>query len=260
MVANEEVLCHHKGKVASDSLSCSCRPPSVVTSTAFDDDNVFQTVARAMMFRHEVERLSEREAINASLVTAEDKRAFLESLDLRSANLYMNFEETELENSAINEVVEMTRSMFGETLKLLWRESITGYDSQSSGILSQGGDIVDDDDNTGYRQRLKTPKNYLHSPIRVAMADTTCGKQNNENSSIKPKRSGRERRQFFPDTEPRCRARIRLDFKLATVLGRAGEEVKTLQFDGQPVPSMIGYAPPSPISTAARRVCVPDRT
>lgn len=245
MVANEEVA-------VSKQISVN-RPPSVVTSTAFDDDDVFQAVARAMLFRFESEGLCERDAINFTLVTSEDKRGFLESLDLRSANMYINIDDMMLdaESSAINEIVEMTRATFGETLKLLWRESITGYDSQSSGILSEE-DIADDDDNTEYRQRLKTPKNNLHhSPIRKVLGEA-CSKDA-DNSSIKPKSSGRQRRRFFPDIEPRCRSRIRLDFKLAI----CGEHVNSLQLDGQAMPSMLGYAPPSPISmNMANRACV----
>lgn len=245
MVANEDAVCT-MGKVATAVY----QPPSVVTSTAFDDDDVFQAVARAMIFRYENEGLSEREAINATLVTSEDKRGFLESLDMRSTNMYLSAGIEELGDSAINEIVELTRVTFGETLKLLWRESITGYDSQSSGMLFEE-DTVDGASNE-YRHRLKTPKNDLHSPIRVFLG-SSCMDKAADNSAIKPKSSGRQRRRFFPDIEPRCRSRIRLDFKLAA----SGEQVKSLQLDGQRMPSMIGYAPPSPISTTAHRVRMP---
>lgn len=242
MVANEEVCFMRKMGARSTNLY---RPPAVVTSTAFDDDDVFQAVARAMFIRYEVEGLSERDAINATLSTLEDKRGFMESLDLRSANMYSNCSEHEMETSALFEIVEMIRATFGETLKLLWRESITGYDRQSSGNLVED-DMVTDDDND-YRYPLKTPKN-LHSPIRVVLSESTYPRETN--CTIKPKSSGRQRRRFFPDiTEPpRCRSRIRLDFKLP-----GGEQVKSLQLDGQSMPSLVGYAPPSPISTANQR-------
>lgn len=243
MVANE--LPCYNGKQDWVTSSSSYRPPSVVTSTEFDDDDVFQAVARAMIFRHEIERLCERDAINATLLTSEDKRGFLESLDLRSSNMYANVGgENELEQSAMDEIVEMTRATFGDTLKLLWRESITGYDSQSSGMLSE--EDVTADDEPEHRHRLKTPKNLLHSPIRSVLSETYVS-----DISIKPKSSGRQRRRFFPDIseQPRFRSRIRLDFKLS----HGGEQVKSLQLDGFVVPSMTGYAPPSPIATTAQR-------
>ncbi len=242
MVANEDT-CFMR-KVGSGSSS-AYRPPSVVTSTAFDDDDVFQAVARAMLFRYEVEGLCEREAINVTLLTSEDKRGFMEALDFRSANLYNNYGEPELETSAIFEVVEMTRATFGQTLKLLWRESITGYGRESSGTVLDEEMVFESDND--YRHPLKTPKN-LHSPIRIALSETTYPRD--LIYTTKPKSSGRQRRRFFPDvTEPpRCRSRIRLDFKLA-----GGEQVKSLQLDGQSLPCLAGYAPPSPISTANQR-------
>jgi hypothetical protein len=241
MVANEEPLLGSRS-------SSAYRPPSVVTSTEFDDDDVFQSVARALLLRHDMEGMCEREAINATLVTSEDKRGFLESLDLRSSTMYANIGDDELENSGINEILEMTRSTFGATLKLLWRESITGYDSQSSGILSEEDlDFADDNE---YRHRLNTPKN-LHSPIRAVLTET-C--RSDSNCSIQPKSSGRQRRRFFSDIseQPRSRSRIRLDFELS----HGGEQVKSLEFDGYSLPSKIGYAPPSPIATATMRVCI----
>jgi hypothetical protein len=181
MVANKEPCC--MGKLGSGSSS-SYRPPSVVTSTEFDDDDVFQAVAQAMLYRQEMDGLCEREAINATLVTSEDKRGFLESLDLRSSNMYANIGDDELDNSGINEILEMTRSTFGATLKLLWRESITGYDSQSSGILSE--EDIDSADDNEHRHRLNTPKN-LHSPIRRNVLTETC--RSDSNASLMPKSS-----------------------------------------------------------------------
>lgn len=237
MVADESISFEKK---FGTGASCY-RPPSVVTSTLFDDDEVFQAVARAMLYRYEAEGLSEREAIDATLLTLEEKRGFLESLDFRTANMYAEGDEPEMESSTIMELVEMIRTTFGETLKLVWRESITGYDGQSSRSWMEG-EMVDDDDNHHYRHPLKTPKN-LHSPIRRALgeASRTC----EMSCMTKPKSSGRQRRRFFPDIvePPKCRSRIRLDFKLTF-----GEQVSSLQLDGQPLPSLTGYVPPSPIS------------
>ena len=137
----------------------------------------------------------------------------------------------------------MVRATFGETLKLVWRESITGYDRQSSSRSWTEREMGhDDDDNHHYRHPLKTPKN-LHSPIRRALSEAAC--PCDMNCTTKPKSSGRQRRRFFPDIvePPKCRSRIRLDFKLTI-----GEQVSSLQLDGQSLPSLTGYVPPSPIS------------
>lgn len=238
MVADEPI---HLEKKYGSGASCH-RPPSVVTSTLFDDDDVFQTVARAMLYRYEAEGLSEREVIEATLVTLEDKRGFLETLDFRTANMYAEGEEPEMESSAIMELVETVRATFGETLKLLWRESITGYDRQSSSRSWTDREMVNEDDNHHYRHPLKTPKN-LHSPIRRALSEASC--PCDMSCTTKPKSSGRQRRRFFPDfvEPPKCRSRIRLDFKLTI-----GEQVSSLQLDGQSLPPLTGYVPPSPIS------------
>ena len=81
MVANEDSCRRIK------QTSCGYRPPALVTSTAFDCDETFSKVAQALLLRYEHEGMSEREAINATLETSEEKRAFLEALDLRHATL-----------------------------------------------------------------------------------------------------------------------------------------------------------------------------
>ena len=216
------------------------RPPAVVTSTVFDDDNYFHSVAKSLLFRFESEGLTERGAILATLVTTEDKRSFLESLDLRSCNMYSNMGEGEVDFTGINETVERVRSTMGESLRLIWREAVTGYDQQSYGILTEGDVTVDHQiDDRPYHQPLKTPKN-LYSPIESINAEL------NNTCSLMPKSSGRQRRQFFPDSseQPRLRPRLRFEFKIGS-----REQANNLKLDGQS--SDRGYTPPSPIAMHA---------
>jgi hypothetical protein len=234
-VENEDAS--SKGKWSS---SLAYRPPAVVTCTAFDNDDFFQSVAKAMLFRFETEGLTERQAILTTLVTTEDKRGFLESLDLRSANLYSNVDEGEIDVNGINEIVERVRSLFGESLRLIWRESVTGYDQQSYGISTSDNEMIVDHHSDGpYRCPLKTPKN-LYSPIQSVTEELS------NMCSILPKSIGRHRRQFFPDTSEHPRLRPRLQFEI-NIAG--GEPVKCLKLDGQP--PELSYTPPSPIAMRA---------
>jgi hypothetical protein len=237
-VGNEESCYHQHVKCARPSF----RPPSLVTSTAFDNDETFAIVAKAMLFRYENEGLSERAAVNATLLTAEEKRAFLEALDLR--NTTMHFHDLEdMEDSPVNEIVLRTRAIFGQTLKSMWRESIIipGYSASPS---IRNGELDCDE----YRPPLKTPKNRHFSPIRPSssLSNNTSSSKislplNNSKSSGKQRR-----RRFFPDSDqqPRCRTRIRIDFKLSGT-----EPVQSLQLDGL---SQGAYAPPSPIASTVQ--------
>jgi hypothetical protein len=185
-----------------------------------------------MLFRFETEGLSERGAILATLQTAKEQRNFLESLDLRSSNMYSNVSEEEVKMVNMSAIVERVRSVFGESLRLLWRESVTGYDRQSLGIVPQDG-MVDQRDDGEYPVPLTTPKD-LYSPIQsvAAAMSNAC--------SLLPKSSGRQRREFFPDSseKPRLRPRLLFQFKVS---GR--EQVNCLKLDGH-----LPYTPPSPIA------------
>lgn len=232
-------LLGNRGGGWSSSVSLVNRPPSVVTCTPYDNEDIFQSVAKAMLFRYENEGMSEREAVLATLGTSEDKRGFLEALDLRSANMYSLESEEHIDLTGIEEVIERTRFHFGDTLRLLWRESVTGYDRQSSGISSEEGMAEDHDDDGDYRRRLMTPKNW-HSPIQNACNEKQAS------ISIKKTKSKRQRLRFFPDVfeQPRSRPRLFFDFKMAS-----SKPMTCLRLDGQS--SELGYTPPSPIATSA---------
>jgi hypothetical protein len=235
MVGSEESCYRQK-----QTRGLSYRPPALVTSNTFDTDETFATVAKALLFRYEHEGMSERDAINVTLVTSEEKRAFLESLDLRHATMFTNHEE-DLEEALVNDLVQRTRYIFSGTLKLLWRESVVPDDGEPDTLSEE--ELVVGIDGHEYRRPLKTPKN-LHSPI-------TSSKSASQSSlSLTLKSSGRQRRRrFFPDSseQTRCRTRIRLDFKLS-----GAQPVQSLQLDGLE-PPLGSYAPPSPIDSSCPR-------
>lgn len=213
----------------------SYRPPALITSTAFDNDETFATVAKALLFRYEQREMSERDAINETLVTSEEKRAFMEALDLRHAAMFLNQDE-ELEEGLVNDLVQRTRCIFGASLKQLWRESIVPDSESESEFPSCEEEFVLGIDGHEYRQPLKTPKN-LHSPITSSTMDSLP-------LALRPKSSGKSRRRtFFPDSaeQPRVRSRIRLDFNFS-----GAQQVESLVLDGL-APPLGSYAPPSPI-------------
>lgn len=229
MVVHEE-CCNRKKRTET-----SFRPPALVTSTAFDNDEAFISVAKAMLLRYEQEGMSERDSINAILTSAEEKRAFLESLDLRYSTMYIN-EDENFEESLVNDVVQRTRYIFSFHLKALWRECSISDCGEA--------DMTDEEfvlgiDGHEYRQPLKTPKN-LHSPIISSRSES-------ETPCLSSKSSGKQRRRFFPDSfeqPPSCRSRLRLDFKLA-----GAQQVDSLQLDPFVQPPIGTYAPPSPIES-----------
>eukprot|EP00934_Nitzschia_sp_Nitz4_P005907 Nitzschia sp. Nitz4//scaffold81_size91200//21862//22695//NITZ4_004979-RA/size91200-processed-gene-0.100-mRNA-1//1//CDS//3329558689//5897//frame0 len=223
-----------------NAMGSTFQPPSVVTSTVYDDDETFLRTAQDMIFYYEADGMSERSAIETALATTGDKQTFLESLELRLVSALLQSQGECEGDSVMDEVVLKINDIFRDTLKLLWRESITGYDRQGSSECFDAEVNGTPAEEQRYYQPLKTPRS-LHSPIRSEL------KEDSEelDVSLRPKNSGRQRRRFFPDTAEnnRFRARIRLDFKLT-----GGEPVQNLTLDGFSSNTGMGYAPPSPIA------------
>lgn len=224
--------CNQENMTSKGGLAYRYRPSALVTSTIFDNDEIFSAVAKALIFKHEVEGLSEEDSIKATLFTSEEKRAFLESLDLRNSTLSFQQDEELNDLSPINELMRKTRSIFGKTLQSLWQ------DSTSPSVTVSEENVITSEENHKYQLPLKTPKN-LHSPIK-----TSC----NVSNVLSHKSSGRQRRRaFFPDTcdQERSRPRMRLDFNLSNFM-----PAKSLHLDGFSNPeSLCAYIPPSsPIS------------
>lgn len=212
------------------------RPSKLVTSTVFDNDDIFSAVANALIYKHEIEELSERDAINATIFTATEREAFLESLDLRNANLYLHQDE-ELDGATpVGELVKKVLTTFGPELRSMWRQSVMEQESVSE---SSCHDIEKTDESQGnIPTPLKTPKNLQLSPIETSVS---------QGNVLSAKSSGRQRRRsFFPDAcdNARCRARIRIDFKLRNAA--EAQPVKSLQLDGISNPEPLReYIPPS---------------
>lgn len=198
---------------------------AVVTSNKFDSDEAFLMVSRNMMKRYESENMSEREAIHATLGKSEDKRAFIEALDLRYATLlnassdYADFNHTT--DDAILEAVHQTRSIFDVTLKSMWREESVAS-SSPQGMTEQESTFIDvdamieqqrrDDDDEHRRQHQpKAPKNLRMSPMqssfkkyssyggisRSESCDSGSSEGNNSCNIFQPLK--RRRRWFFAE-------------------------------------------------------------
>lgn len=253
------------------------RPPTVVTSTRFDDDEVFGVVARSMLFRLERDNMTEREAIQTTLASKEDRRAFLEALDLKYACVMgKSFDdrmgEVESETSDFQDVVLRTRSAFASTLQWMWRESTK--DVLHSAIEPE---LTVDHLNDYYNgPPPKTPKNLVMSPVQCAYdrCSELAAKGSELASSISSAiqhPSKRRRRWFFAEandesinTNPLTainssigRGRFHFDFKLPSSSSGKARSVQSLSLDGAfgPMPSVRSreYAPPtSPIQRMAQ--------
>jgi hypothetical protein len=217
----------YQKKMNENLLAPTYRPPPLLISTTFDDDDKFSTVANAMIHRYDYAGMSERDAIGATLVTLNEKRTFLESLDLRNAQLYLDEPDEEGEFS-LTALVQRTTSTFADELRSLWRESIeaeSGYDEREQRSL--GGDE--------YQKPPASPRG-----LKAPVSNQSCSQSSQQSS-------GRRRRSFFPDSEhKRCQPRMRFEFKIPIA-----SQVQSLQLDGISPPSIAGYAPPSPITVEA---------
>jgi hypothetical protein len=216
----------YQKKMNENCAAPSYRPPPLLISTTFDHDDKFSAIAKAMIYRYDYDGMSEREAIDATLVTLNEKRTFLESLDLRNAKLYLDEPDEEGEFS-LTALVQRTSSTFAYELRSLWRESVqaeSDYDEREAPSFFVGNE---------YQQPPASPRGRK-TPI------------SNQSSSQSVKQSGgRRRRSFFPDSEhKRCQPRMRFEFKMMPI----ASQVQTLQLDGISPPSVASYAPPSPIA------------
>eukprot|EP00980_Cylindrotheca_fusiformis_P014724 scaffold4009_cov124-Cylindrotheca_fusiformis.AAC.4 len=225
----------------------SYRPPKLITSTVFDNDDIFSAVANALIFKYETEGLSERDSINATIFTATEREAFLESLDLRNANIYLNHDEELMDMAPVDELVRKTRSIFGKELQSMWRENKLSLDASSAKQEEEPKDS-----SQSIPTPLKTPKNLRLSPVQTSQQSS---------NTFSTKSSGLQRRRsFFPDAcdQARCKTRIRIDFKFQGAVGNA-QPVKSLQLDGisNPQPLQQYIPPSSPLHATSIRVVSP---
>lgn len=220
----------------------SYRPSALITSTVFDNDDIFAAVANALIFKYETEGLPERDSINATIFTATEREAFLESLDLRNANIYLHQDEELKDMTPVDELVQKIRLIFGKELQSMWRDSMLSADASSS---------VSKDGARHIPTPLKTPKNLQLSPVQTSRRSS---------NTLSTKSSGRQRRRaFFPDAcdQARCKARIRIDFKFKNAVN--AQPIKSLQLDGISNPEPLhAYIPPSsPLHALSNRLVSP---
>lgn len=193
----------HDDEDCIDDVPRQIRTPTIVTTTQFDNDKVFLSVASAMLALYEYEKMNERDTIRATLTKAEDVRAFLEVLDRKYFESCSNDDlEGESSTLEIGEIVHQVRSIFLTTLRSMWRESQwRGYGASKALLMVPQDEhtLVEDCDDEYYRKPPRTPKNLRLSPVACAYRsenDTIMY----ESDSCLPTPSKRPRRRFFADS------------------------------------------------------------
>lgn len=209
------------------SLSNRHRPPPLVTSSTFDKDDKFVAIAKALFSRYEEGDQTKRQAIEATLITTNERQAFLESLELRNAQISID-EYDDIEELTFLGLIRKTASVFGDDLKALWRDSVIEEDgSPSINVIVSS-------------KCSKTPM----SPRNISAAARNSSLTHPNMASTKPSSSKSRHQRFFADSGSlRSKRSLRFDFRLG-----AAEPVRCLQLDGtSPLArSRIGYQPPSP--------------
>mmetsp|Transcript_42058 Transcript_42058/g.101132 ORF Transcript_42058/g.101132 Transcript_42058/m.101132 type:complete len:349 (+) Transcript_42058:250-1296(+) len=188
----------------------------LVTTTRFDDDETFVGVAQDMIIKFEHHSMTEREAIQSTLRTVEERRAFLEALDFKNANLNLQDDDA----TGVEDVVITTRSIFGSTLQTMWKESMvekaaaaatpTTVASETSFFAEAG--MVEDGENVDMYYSIhhppKTPKNIAMSPVECTFGSSKVSTgiilspvdYNNDSQNHHQKQSKKRRRWFFAET------------------------------------------------------------
>jgi hypothetical protein len=178
---------------------------ALVTSTRFDDDKTFLSVAQDMIFRFDNENMTEREAVQSTLTTVEERREFLEALDVK----YSNFDGSS--DEVLQNVVLVTRRTFASTLQSMWKEAAavaavttptTVLSDSTTGSFFVEPGMADDDVHEYYstHQPPKTPKNLTMSPIRCAhKASSKLSSATKCHHQQQP--SKKRRRWFFADSK-----------------------------------------------------------
>ena len=202
---------------------CPTKPTlaPLVTTTRFDDDQTFVGVAQDMIIKFEHHSMTEREAILSTLKTAEERRAFLDALDFKYANLNL---EDDNDVTGVADVVVKAGNIFVSTLQTMWKESRvektvaaatpTTVASEASFFAEAG--MVDSekhvaDEYYSIHHPPKTPKNIAMSPVECTYGSSKVStgiilspvSYNNESQNNHQKASKKRRRWFFAETSTR---------------------------------------------------------
>ena len=178
-------------------------PPSVITSTKFDNDQTFAIVARDMLYRYEHKNMTEREAIEATLSQLDDQCAFIQAMDLKHNTVLHDEYISSKDNDALSDIIIQTRSIFHRTLKLMWEEITSGIMNHDAVLKSRNESLAEQSDDDRINIHPKTPKNIRLSPIQSSNHTggmVYCGSSTgNGNNTLKPFK--RQRRKFFDEGE-----------------------------------------------------------
>jgi len=192
---------------------------AVVTSSKFDSDEIFLSVAQAIINQYQNENMSEREAICYTINNPDDLMSFIEALDLRYivfASQNTDGMESTGDDDTLSEIVVKARSIFDTTLKAMWREYETlssprGTTGHEGGFKQHREEMINLDDEYN-KHHPKTPKNLRMSPMRTSSfnyrnhgfisqsesIDSACSEGSN-GSMFRPFK--RPRRWFFPQNK-----------------------------------------------------------
>jgi hypothetical protein len=209
---------------ATPSFGFQRRPPAaLITSSEFDSDQRFVTIARTLFQRLEAENMSEREAIEATLRTADRQRSFLESIDTRYAGTSFEVDQPLKQHAPSDEIAETllrTRSVFYSTLQAMWREAAEGNASSSylngSSLVAALAECDVAPQGDCYESELrtappKTPKHYsISSPIESTTRATSLFHPSDGNPLHQPlnQQARKRRKWFFEDPSERVRKSI----------------------------------------------------
>ena len=222
---------------------CPTKPAlaPLVTTTRFDEEQTFVGVAQDMIIKFEHHSMTEREAIQSTLKTVEERWAFLDALDFKYANL--NLEDND-DATGVADVVMKTGSIFLSTFRTMWKESRvektvsaatpTTVASEASFFAEAG--MVDGEKNVAdeyysFHHPPKTPKNIAMSPVECTYGSSTVSagimlspvSYNKDSQNHHQKASKKRRRWFFAETSRRVdpEGAIRSDCLTSTLPDRS---------------------------------------
>ena len=192
------------------------RPPPLRTSSTYDDDDAFNSVALNLLSRHRALDLSVAEVIKCTLVKPQDRASFFEGLQHRKCRV-VNI------SPSTYSLLQDTDRTFGSELRRI-------VESESSILKRQNV--------------LPTPRNNMLSS--GSSGSSSSGAAPLSTRGTAPKK--RKTRRFFPDCDSSVLFRSRrvqnIDWRLVDAIS----QVQSLKLDGAPSGTMDGvdsYEPPT---------------
>jgi hypothetical protein len=195
------------------------RPPPLLTSSTYDDEEAFVSVSLNLLSRYEALGLSAKETIKSTLIYPRERDSFFEALCARKSR------STHISTSTASLVDSVDRA-FGRELMKMTQEENGGCNLQQPCVMRKFSDDI-----LPTTPRATNVRSPTFSNSESRRQDTSSAKKN--------------RRRFFPESGFFGSRKVQnIDWKLAEAI----EQVQCLRLDGSartPRNSM-GYEPPSP--------------